>query len=126
MRDPVTPSCRTVFLRIALAALPLLPALAVQANPPPTPAAEDPQGFVQFVLEDDTNCQMRDGQHVLVRSTHPKRTIRVWLDRYYAGVGTGDRSRSDLAPTAEAEALGCSRVMNGPQEWRIVRAIFVD
>jgi hypothetical protein len=41
-------------------------------------------------------------------------------------VGTGDRSRSDLAAGAEPEPLGCSRSESGPQEWRLVRAVFVD
>jgi hypothetical protein len=48
------------------------------------------------------------------------------LDRYHMGIGTGDRSRSDLRPGAAPEPLGCSRSLTGPQEWRLVRASFVD
>ncbi|HWH72700.1 MAG TPA: hypothetical protein VNV16_00355 [Methylibium sp.] len=89
-------------------------------------ADEDPRSFVQFVEEHAGQCVMRGGVQILVRSSHPRRTIKVWLDRYVSGVGTGDRSRSQLAPGGEAEALGCSRNSDAAQEWRIVRAEFVD
>jgi hypothetical protein len=42
------------------------------------------------------------------------------------GIGTGDRSRSDLKPGAEPEPLGGSRSLTGAQEWRLVRANFLD
>src|SRR5262245_340187 len=89
-------------------------------------AAEDAAGFVSFVEEPSANCLARSGMEILVRNTHTTRTLRVWLDRYHMGTGTGDRSRSDLKPGAEPEPLGCSRSANGPQEWRLVRAIFLD
>ncbi|MDE3011973.1 MAG: hypothetical protein KGI67_13900 [Pseudomonadota bacterium] len=92
----------------------------------PAAASDDPAAYVQFVLEDDSDCLMREGKHVLVRSAHPSRTIRVWLDRYYRNRGTGDRSRSDLRPGAEGEALGCSHIGDGDQEWRVVRAQFLE
>src|SRR5262245_5859268 len=88
--------------------------------------AEDPSGFVSFVEEPTANCLARSGVEILVRSTHPSRTLRVWLDRYHMGTGTGDRSRSDLKPGAAPEPLGCSRSGGGPQEWRLVRAVFLD
>lgn len=129
------PSIRGPLTWIALTALPLLPAdLASAADPAvaPTaaagtpPVAADAASFVEFVQEDDSECMIREGKHVAVRSTHPARTVRVWLDRYYRDRGTGDRSRSDLKPGAEPEPLGCSRVDDGKQDWRIVRAMFVD
>lgn len=89
-------------------------------------AAEDPAAFVSFVEEHTATCVSRNGVQVLVRNTHARRTLRVWLDRYHMGIGTGDRSRSDLKPGAEPEPLGCSRSLTGPQEWRLVRAAFVD
>jgi hypothetical protein len=89
-------------------------------------AAEEPSAFVRFVEEPAAACVARNGVQILVRNSHPRRTLRVWLDRYQMGVGTGDRSRSDLAPGAAAEALGCSRNLSGAQEWRLARAIFVD
>jgi len=91
------------------------------------PAAnEDPQQFVQFVEDFAGMCVARQAKEILVKNTHPTRTLRVWLDRYHMGTGTGDRSRSDLRPGAEPEPLGCSRSSDGPQEWRLVRAVFVD
>ena len=86
----------------------------------------DARQYVQFVEEFAGNCVARQGVQILVKNSHPTRTLRVWLDRWHMGVGTGDRSRSELLPGAEPEALGCSRSVNGPQEWRMVRAEFVD
>ena len=89
-------------------------------------AAEDASAFVNFVEEHASTCVSRNGVQILVRNAHPSRTLRVWLDRYHMGTGTGDRSRSDLKPGAAPEPLGCSRSLTGPQEWRLVRAAFVD
>jgi hypothetical protein len=107
-------------LRAAVVAALLLPGAAVLQ------AAEDAAGFIKFVEEPAATCVMRNGTQILVTSTHPTRKLRVWLDRFHMGVGTGDRSRTDLAPGAEPEPLGCSRTLSGPQEWRLVRAAFVD
>jgi hypothetical protein len=93
---------------------------------PCSSAAEDPSAFVGFVEEPTATCVSRNGVQILVRNTHPTRALRVWLDRYHMGIGTGDRSRSDLKPGAEPEALGCSRSMTGAQEWRLVKATFLD
>ena len=89
-------------------------------------AAEEPAAFVGFVEEPTATCISRNGVQILVRNTHPTRALRVWLDRYHMGIGTGDRSRSDLKPGAEPEPLGCSRSLAGAQEWRLVRATFLD
>ena len=88
--------------------------------------AEDPARFVQFVEEHAGQCVTRGGVQILVKNSHPTRTVKVWLDRYHGGSGTGDRSRTELAPGAEPEALGCSRNNAVPQEWRLVRAEFVN
>ncbi|MEY2690666.1 MAG: hypothetical protein RL375_4866 [Pseudomonadota bacterium] len=89
-------------------------------------ASDSPAAFVTFVLETTSNCMLNNGQQVQMRSRHPSRTIRVWLDRFQRGIGTGDRSRTDLAPGAEPDPLGCSRSAAGVQEWRVVKAQFVD
>ncbi|WP_210760695.1 hypothetical protein [Azohydromonas sediminis] len=89
-------------------------------------ADDDARRHVQFVEEPTGTCVTRNGVQIQVRNTHPTRTLRVWLDRYFMGVGTGDRSRTVLRPGAAPEPLGCSRNLNGPQEWRIVRAEWVD
>lgn len=89
-------------------------------------ADEDAAQYVQFVQEPTATCVSRNGQQILVKNSHPTRKLRVWLDRVHMGVGTGDRSRSDLAPGGEPEPLGCSRSLSGPQEWRVARAVFID
>lgn len=88
--------------------------------------SEDPLRYIEFTQDFTGPCVARQGVQILVRSTHPTRTVRVWLDRYHMGTGTGDRSRSELRPQAEPEPLGCSRTTHGLQEWRVVRAAFVD
>ena len=91
------------------------------------PSAEgDPRRYLLFLEEFTGACVSRNGVQVLIRNTHPNRPLRVWLDRFHAGQGTGDRSRTDLAPGGEPEPLGCSRNHNAPQEWRVVRAAFID
>jgi hypothetical protein len=105
------------------------------ADAPVTPATqaaasaatdEAPAAFITFVLETTSNCLLTNGQQIQMRSSHPSRKIRVWLDRFQRGIGTGDRSRTDLTPGAEPDPLGCSRSAAGVQEWRVVKAQFVD
>ncbi len=92
----------------------------------PARADEDAAAYVQFVQEPTGNCVSRSGLQVQVKSTHPSRRIRVWLDRTLDGRPTADRSRTELAPGAEPEPLGCSRDQGVAQGWRLVRAQFVD
>jgi hypothetical protein len=89
-------------------------------------SVQDAKAFVAFVQEFEATCVSREAVQILVKNTHPKRKVRVWLDRFHMGVGTGDRSKTDLLPSAEPEPLGCSRSLSGPQEWRIVRADFIS
>jgi hypothetical protein len=111
----------------AAAASALLPQGLVAASAPsPEAAAATAASYVAFVLETTSNCMLNNGQQIQMRSTHPSRKVRVWLDRFQRGIGTGDRSRTDLPPGADPEPLGCSRSAAGVQEWRIVRAVFVD
>lgn len=88
---------------------------------------DDARRYVVFVEEFAGHCTSRNGVQLLVKNSHPTRKLRVWLDRYLMDVGTGDRSRSDLAPGGTPDALGCSSSLTGGvQEWRIVRAQFID
>lgn len=89
-------------------------------------APEDASAFVVFVQDFAGTCVSRNGVQILIKNTHPTRGVKVWLDRYHMGTGTGDRSRSELRPGVEPEPLGCSRTTYGPQEWRLVRAVFAD
>lgn len=88
--------------------------------------AEEPAQYVQFVQEPVALCVERNGVQIQVKSSHPSRSVRVWLDRIHMGVGTGDRSRSELKPGGDPQPLGCSRSLSGPQEWRVVKAEFID
>ncbi|MBQ1764029.1 MAG: hypothetical protein IIZ92_14130 [Aquincola sp.] len=111
---------------IALFAAGVAALIAITAGAETAAAADEAAGYVQFVEDFTANCVARNGVQLQVRNTHPSRKIRVWLDRIQMGVGTGDRSRTELPPGAEPEPLGCSRTLTGTQEWRLVRAQFVD
>lgn len=87
---------------------------------------EDPLRFVTFSQDFAAQCVSRNGVQLLIANTHPTRTVMVWLDRYHMGVGTGDRSKTEMKPGDEPVPLGCSRTMDGPQEWRVVKARFLD
>ncbi len=89
-------------------------------------AKEEAKQYIAFVQEFEATCVSREAVQILVKNTHPTKKIRLWLDRIHMGVGTGDRSKTDLLPAAEPEPLGCSRTLSGPQEWRVVRAMFVE
>jgi hypothetical protein len=104
----------------------LLTAIAGLAAPAWS-AEEDPATFVKFGEDFGATCVNRNTVTVTVKSTHPSRTVRVWLERSVGGVPTGDRSKSDLKPNAEPEDLGCAKSLEGAeQKWKIQRAAFVD
>jgi hypothetical protein len=117
---------RAAITTVAAPALLATLAAPLQAQQKQPVAADDAASHVAFVLETTSNCMLNNGQQVQVRNTHPSRTLKVWLDRVQAGVGTGDRSRSELRPGADPEPLGCSRSAAGVQEWRVVKAQFVE
>jgi hypothetical protein len=109
----------------------LLAALLLMATSsfaaPTMQADEDPASFVKFGEDFGATCVNRKTVTVTVRSTHPSRTVRVWLERSLGGVPTGDRSKSDLKPDAPPEDLGCAKSLEGAeQKWTIQRAAFVD
>lgn len=115
---------RTALALLMAAAMPL-----AAAAPVPEAAASEPAGPESYLsVEQDftSNCVIRNGVQLLIRNTHPSRTVRVWLERTLAGRPTGDRSRSELKPGAEAEPLGCSVSSDQPQAWRVVKAQFLD
>jgi hypothetical protein len=89
-------------------------------------AEDDPRQFVEFVEDFEAVCVQREGVMILVRNTHPSKALRIWMERWHMGANTGDRGKSDLLPGGEAEKLGCSRTLSGKQEWRVIRAQFID
>ncbi|MGY6217281.1 hypothetical protein ACW73L_19180 [Methylolobus aquaticus] len=79
---------------------------------------------VEWLKLEDAHCQARDGEMLAVHSTHPDRTVVIWLDRVYMGVKTGDRGRHELAPGASPLELGCSATDGGSQRWELVDTKF--
>lgn len=111
---------RRLMLWVMLATL----GAAVHAEAPADD--EDATKFVTFSEDFVGRCVTRNSVQLLVANSHPSRTVTVWLDRYHMGVGTGDRSRTEMKAGAEPVPLGCSGTLDGPQEWRVVRAKFLD
>lgn len=89
-------------------------------------AAGKAASYVEFEHDFHSQCVMRNGKMRLVRSTHPGRRIKIYLQRYYAGVRQPGRTTEVLEPGREAVTLGCTVVDGRPQDWKLVKARFVE
>ena len=85
----------------------------------------DPDAFLKFSTDFDAKCVVRGGVMIYISNTHSTGKIRVLLERWYMDNRTADRGRSVLMPGAEPEALGCSLVSKGKQEWRVLKSEWV-
>jgi len=85
----------------------------------------DPASFLKFSTDFDAKCVTRGGVMIYISNTHSTGKIKVMLERWYMDNRTADRGRSVLMPGAEPEALGCSLVSNGKQEWKILKSEWV-
>ncbi|MDA9689138.1 hypothetical protein N9V13_01795 [Betaproteobacteria bacterium] len=85
-------------------------------------AEEDPASFLKFSTDFDAKCVIRGGVMIYISNTHSTGKIKVLLERWYMNNRTADRGRSVLMPGAEPEALGCSLVSKGKQEWRVLES----
>lgn len=90
--------------------------------------AEDAATSIVFELQDNARCQTLSpgGKMTLVRNAHPTRAIRYQFVRYFADAPQPGRVDGVLEPGQEPVAIGCNRVDDRPQEWRVKRARFVD
>ena len=88
-------------------------------------SGENPSKFVKFTTDFDAKCVSRGGVMIYISNSHPKNTLKVTLERWFMDYRTGDRSRSILTPSSEPEALGCSKVSNGKQEWRVKKSEWI-
>ena len=84
-----------------------------------------PNDFVKFTTDFDAKCVNRGGVMIYISNSHPKKALKVTLERWFMDYRTGDRGRSILAPSSKPEALGCSKVSNGKQEWKIKKIEWV-
>ena len=85
----------------------------------------DPASFLKFSTDFDAKCVTRGGVMIYIANTHSSGKIKVLLERWYMDNRTADRGRSVLMPGAEPEALGCSLVSNGKQEWKVLKSEWV-
>ena len=86
----------------------------------------DPTSFLKFSTDFDAKCVVRGGVMIYISNTHSTGKIKVLLERWYMDNRTADRGRSVLMPGAEPEALGCSLVSDGKQEWKVLKSEWVN
>lgn len=84
------------------------------------------EGYIELLKLADQHCAKQGGKRMHVKSTHPTRTIRVQLKRYFMGVGQAGRSVLILEPNGKPQPLGCTRVLDAPQTWKLITATFVE
>ena len=89
-------------------------------------AKGDPASFLKFSTDFDAKCVVRGGVMIYISNTHSTGIIKVLLERWYMNNRTADRGRSVLMPGAEPEALGCSLISDGKQEWKILKSEWVN
>jgi hypothetical protein len=101
-----------------LGAMIILPALL--CAPPVT--AGSATDMVEWVQLDDAECSNEGGKMIAVRGRHSAGTLKIWLDRWYSGIKTGDRGHHELAVGEEPLQLGCSKTGGEDQRWELVDA----
>ena len=89
-------------------------------------ASDDPGSFLKFSTDFDAKCVVRGGVMIYIANTHSSTKIRVLLERWYMNNRTADRGKSVLRPGAKPEALGCSLVSDGKQEWKVLKSEWVE
>ncbi len=84
--------------------------------------ADSAADMVEWVQLDDAECSNEGGKMIAIRGRHNSGTLKVWLDRWYSGVKTGDRGHHELAVGEEPLQLGCSKTGGDDQRWELVEA----
>ena len=87
--------------------------------------AENPNDFLSFTTDFAAKCVTRGGVMIYLSNTHPSRKIKVTLERWYMNHKTADRGRSILNAKSSPDPLGCSKISEGKQEWKILKAEWV-
>jgi len=128
-RPPLRPCrpARCAWTRSVAVQRALLAALVLALSPSLASAEdEDPLGFIAFSTDFDAKCVQRKGVMIYIANTHPSRTMKLVLERWYMGNRTADRGKSLLKPGEEPEPLGCSNIEGGKQEWKVLRSEWAD
>ncbi len=87
--------------------------------------AENPINYLYFSTDFAAKCVTRGGVMIYLSNTHPSKRIKVTLERWYMGNKTADRGRTVLKAKSNPDPLGCSKVSEGKQEWKILKAEWV-
>lgn len=74
---------------------------------------------VALIEDDSAECLANDGKLIRLKSD-ARKTIVVWLDRWFMGVQTADHTKHVMQSEDEPIALGCSVTRDGEkQHWTI-------
>lgn len=111
-------SCSTKGHHALMAAVILLPTLLCAPLVSAGPATD----MVEWLQLDDAECTNEGGKMIAIRGRHNAGALKVWLDRWYSGVKTGDRGHHELAVGEEPLLLGCSKTGGDDQRWELVDA----
>ena len=111
---------------IGLAVLPFMFAAALAAPAVARAEDEDPPKFIAFSTDFDSKCVQRNGVMIYIANKHPRRSMKLVLERWYMDNRTADRGKSLLKPGDEPEPLGCSNVEGGKQEWKVLKSEWAD
>ena len=87
---------------------------------------QGPSLFPKVSTDFDAKCVVRGGVMIYISNTPSTGKIKVLLERWYMNNRTADRGRSVLMPGAEPEALGCSLISDGKQEWKVLKSEWVN
>ncbi len=100
-----------------------LPA-AAQASDKQT---EDVSSHLEIYKEFDGRCQgLRRGDARMIRNNHPDKSIKFRMVRILSGQRQPSIIQDTIAPGEDnGQKLGCEKLDDREQNWRIIRAEFV-
>ncbi len=89
--------------------------------------AEDVSSHLEIYKEFDGRCQgLRRGDARMIRNNHPDKSIKYRMVRVLNGKRQASIIQDTIAPGEEnGQKLGCEKVSDREQNWRVIRAEFV-
>jgi len=91
-------------------------------------AGDDPRSYLEFIANSDGKCTILSagGRLQSIKNNHRLKTIRYRLVRYIAGKPQPSFTSGTVGPVGQMSALGCDRVDDQDQRWRLESARYVD
>lgn len=98
---------------------------AAQASDDPT--EENTSSHLEIYKEFDGRCQgLRRGDARMIRNNHPEKSIKYRMVRILNGKRQASIIQDTIAPGEDnGQKLGCEKLGDREQNWRVIRAEFV-